>query len=103
MRQLAAMRVDGPPLPGAHVLWWKAEALRRIDRAQHVTKALDTGERVQIACGFGIAFALLGWLTVAAPHVWTEPSIVLPVLVGGALLGAAAAFITWGLREPSHG
>jgi hypothetical protein len=103
MRQLAATPVDGPPLPGAHVLWWKAEVSRRIDQAQHVTQPLNTGERVQIACAFGIAFALLGWLTVAAPHVWTEPLLALPVLVGGALLGAAAAFTAWDLRGPSHG
>ena len=103
MRQLATMPVDGPPPPGAHVLWWKAEVLRRIDQAQHVTKPLDTGERVQIACGFGIASALLGWLTVAAPHVWTEPSLALPVLVSGGFLVAAGAFIAWDIRQPSQG
>ena len=63
LRQLAATPVEGPPLPGPHVLWWKAEVSRRIDQAQHVTQPLNTGERVQIACGFGIAFALLGWLS----------------------------------------
>jgi hypothetical protein len=103
MRQLAATPFDAPPLPGAHVLWWKAQALRRLDRARQVTTPSDPGERVQIACGFAAAVALLAWLAVAAPHIWTVPSFALPILVSGGLLGAAAAFIAWDLRGPSHG
>ena len=89
MRRLVATDLDAAPLPDPQALWWKAQALRRVDRALRVRRPLNIGDRVQIVCGSFAAVGLLAWLTAAAPHLWKMPSFLATVILSGMLLGGA--------------
>lgn len=68
MARLAQVPAGGEmALPGAGVIWWKAQLLRRWEAERKVQAPLDVMEPVQIVA------ALAG---VAAVVVWAVPSIV---------------------------
>lgn len=56
-----------PSLPGADVLWWKAQLLRRWEAERKVQAPLDLMEPFQIAAALA---------AVAAVVVWALPSVV---------------------------
>ena len=61
MRSLAAERVaEHYRLPDAHMVWWKAELLRRWDAERKVATPLDVIEPLQWAAG-SAACLLLMW------------------------------------------
>ena len=89
MRELAATAVDDSPLPDAQVLWWKAQALRRLDQEREAEAPLDLGELVCMGGGIVAALGLLAWL-LRLPDVRTMPSFVAAVTLSIGLLGLAA-------------
>ena len=46
-------------LPDAQVIWWRAQALRRIDAQRRLTARLDLGEYIQVGCAAFAAMVLL--------------------------------------------
>lgn len=101
MRELAATPLAGPPLVDPQVLLWKAQASRRLDRQQQITRPLDTGERIQTVAGATASVALMVWLSATVP-LWTVPSFVVVILVSSVLLIAAGALMVWDVRQLSR-
>ena len=89
MRELAATAVDDSPLPDDQVLWWKAQALRRLDREREAEAPLDLGELICMGGGIVAALGLLAWL-LRLPDVHTMSSSVVAATLSVALLGLAA-------------
>src|SRR5688572_2663310 len=102
MQELAATPLAAPPLVDAQILLWKAQAWRRLDQQQQITRPLDTGERLQMVGGSVAAVALMVWLTAVVPQVWTVPSFILAILVSIVLLITAAALMVWNVRRVSE-
>ncbi len=90
VRALAAISLEGSPLPDAQVLWWKAQALRRRDRERAATAPLDVGEFILLGGGIVAALALFVWLLMM-PAVRALPSFVVAVTMSVALLCITAA------------
>lgn len=97
VRTLAETSRDDSPLPDAQVLWWKAQALRRLDQERAAMAPLDLGEFLFIGGGAVAALAFFVWLLMM-PAVRTLPSFVIAVTISVALLGLAAAVTIWETR-----
>jgi hypothetical protein len=94
VRALAATSLQDSPLPDAQVLWWKAQALRRLDRERAAMAPLDLGEFALIGGGIVAALALFAWL-LTMPEVRTSPSFVVAATMSVAILFFAAAATLW--------
>jgi hypothetical protein len=62
MRELAAVSIDGRPLPDPRQLWWKAELLRRWDAQRQAGAPIERAEPVQVSIGLAGVVVLLAWL-----------------------------------------
>ena len=97
MQQLAALPIDGPPLPDSAHIWLKAEMLRRWDaQRKAVVTPIEVGERIQMGMGVVGAAALLAWLwsrSNALEPSGVLPSLVTAMLIVGAVVLAAAVSI----------
>jgi hypothetical protein len=86
MQRLAQKPLQVREIAPAHVLWWKAQLLRRWQAERQVTLPLDVSEPLQVA------YALA---TAAVALLWVLPSVVatnaLPGLDLDRLLGLAVA------------
>lgn len=100
VRALAAMPADDSPLPDAQVLWWKGQAVRRLDRERALMAPLDLGESIIIGGGIVAALTLFGWLLMM-PEVRTLPSFMVAVATSAALLSIAAGVTFWGTARHS--
>ena len=58
LQALAKAEPDGV-LPDPQVIWWRAQALRRLDQQRRLAALLDVDERVQLGCGTLAAVLLL--------------------------------------------
>lgn len=94
VRALAAMSLEDVPLPDTQVLWWKAQALRRLDRERAAMAPLDLGEFVFIGVGIVAALAFFVWLLMM-PEVRRLPSFVIAAAISVAFLSIAAAVTLW--------
>jgi hypothetical protein len=65
MRTLAEIPIDGPPLPTAAYLRWRADTLRRWDAGQRAVAPMNVGEHVQVWVG------LIGAVFLLAP-LWRD-------------------------------
>lgn len=103
MEKLAAL----PPasgsaaLPSAEVLWWRAQALRRLDEQRRVSVKLEIGERIQAACLIVGNLALLGWLLGQASALGQLPAYVLAGAVCVPLVAIGAVLALWSERSGS--
>ena len=62
MQRLRAAPVDvSSSLPGADVLWLKAQLIRRWERQRRVHRPIDLMEPIEIAAGAAAAVLLLFW------------------------------------------
>jgi len=94
MRAFAASPVDCSTSLDPQILWWKAQALRRIDKERQALSAFDVVERIQIACVVAAALALTVWL-MRAPAFWSTVSIALVVGLCGVIVAAAVGLTAW--------
>jgi len=60
-RLAGATTLESPRLPGADVLWVKAQMLRRWDAERRAQAPLDLMEPIQVAAGLAAAVVLLVW------------------------------------------
>jgi hypothetical protein len=60
-RLAGAPTPESPTLPGADVLWLKAQMLRRWDAERRAEAPLDVMEPVQVVVGLAAAAVLLAW------------------------------------------
>jgi hypothetical protein len=69
MRELAAVPINGRPLPDARQLWWKAELLKRWDEQRQAVAPIERAEPVQVSIGLAGAIVLLAslWRQVPTP------------------------------------
>jgi len=67
MRDLAAVPIIERPLPDAHLLWWKAELLKRWDTQRQAVAPIEHAEPVHIGVGVAGAGVLLAWLWRSGP------------------------------------
>jgi hypothetical protein len=69
MQELAAIPIDGGPMPDARQLWWKAELLKRWDAQRQAVEPIERAEPVQVGIGLAGAVALLAslWRYMPAP------------------------------------
>jgi len=77
MQKLAALPSSPAPLPSPEVLWWQAQALRRLDEQRRLTAKLEVGERIQAGCLIVAALLLLAWMLSRMPGLWQLPAYVL--------------------------
>ena len=97
MHALAAPEPTGA-LPDARVLWWQAQALRRLDQQRRLAALLEVGERVQLGCGTLAAVLLMLYWIHAGPHLPSSPFILLAV-AGLALVAIAVGLAAWDARR----
>jgi hypothetical protein len=71
MGRLAQTAHDSDALPPAHVLWWKAQLLRRWEAERRATLPLDAVEPLQVLSGVASAALLLIWMLPVAFGVET--------------------------------
>jgi hypothetical protein len=92
MQTLAALPAASTPLPSPEVLWWQAQALRRLDEQRRVIAQLEVGELIQVGCLTVGAATLLAWTLDRMPGLWELPGY---VLIGTTcvLLGASLALL----------
>ena len=83
VRRMAALPLDGPPLPDAQVIWWKAMALRRFHVDARRSAAAD---QIQTGVACAAAIALLIYVFASGSAALLLPSLALPVASGVALL-----------------
>lgn len=57
----AQTSAQAPPMPGADVVWAKAQLIRRWDVDRRVQRPLETMQSVHIGLGFAAAVVLLVW------------------------------------------
>ncbi len=97
MRELAAVQ-PASAFPDARVIWWQAQALRRIDQQRRLATLLEVGEHIQVGCGAAAAVLLI-YLINAIPEtlspLFAPLAAVCVVLVGG----IAVALTIWGARR----
>ncbi len=98
MQGLAADPVTAPPLPDSQVLWWKGEALRRMDLDRRAGGVLDAGEYVSVAVGIAAALALLAWGAASAPAFRQSASFLLAGVATVGILGGSIGLMCWDLR-----
>lgn len=67
MKELAAVPVNGRPLPDATQLWFKAELLKRWDAERQAAAPIERAEPVQVGIGLAGAAVLLGLLWLSGP------------------------------------
>src|SRR5439155_14842546 len=67
MQALAALPINGRPLPDARQLWWKAELLRRWDAQRQAVAPIERAEPVQVGIGLAGTVVLLAWLWLYTP------------------------------------
>jgi hypothetical protein len=89
MMELAAVPVNGGPLPDARQLWWKAELLKRWDAQRQAVAPIERAEPVHVSIGLAGAVVLLVWLWQNAP-IPTTALIVATVLSLAVLVAVAA-------------
>jgi hypothetical protein len=78
MQKLAALpSSSSTTLPSPEVLWWQAQALRRLDEQRRLTAKLEIGERIQVGCLIVAALMLLAWMLNRMPGLWQLPAYVL--------------------------
>jgi hypothetical protein len=82
MTELAAIPLNGRPLPDARQLWWKAELLKRWDAQRQAVAPIERAEPVHVGIGVAGAFVLLVWLWQNAPL----PTTALTVATGLSLM-----------------
>jgi hypothetical protein len=99
MQKLGALPSSPTPLPNADVLWWQAQAQRRLDEQRQRTTQLEVGERIQAACLILGALALLAWMLSQVPGLGQLPAYVLGGTLGTLLVAIAAVFTLWGERS----
>jgi hypothetical protein len=89
MRELAAVPLNGGPLPDARQLWWKAELLKRWDEQRQAVAPIERAEPVQVGFGLAGAIVLLAslWRQVPAP----SNTLIFATIVSLAVLVAVAA------------
>lgn len=95
MHALTALPCSSAPLPDAQVLWWQAQALRRLDEQRRLTAQLEIGERIQAACLTAGMLALFGWMLARMPGVWQLPSLIVAGAMCAALVALAAVMAPW--------
>ena len=84
IQRVAALPLDGPPLPDPQVLWWKAQALRRFDAAARPDAAAD---HIQTGVAFVAAVALLIYLFAGGSGLLLRlPAVTLPLVLSIVLL-----------------
>jgi hypothetical protein len=98
MQQLASVPLDGEPLPDAQVLWWKAQALRRVDAELRITRPMDIAEYLHVGIGFGATVAFLVQLLGQASDALTSPVTVASITTCVLIL-AASALLTLRSRQ----
>ena len=96
VRRMAARPLDGPPLPDAQVVWWKARTLRRFDADARRSAAVDQIE-TGVACA--AAVALLVYLFASGGSAVLPPSLVLPVASSIVLLVMGVAIVSRSTRR----
>jgi hypothetical protein len=82
------------PIDPAHaeVIWWRAQALRRIDQQRRLTARLELGEYIQLGCAaLAAMILLLHWLE-AMPQVFSSGALAAACI---ALVGGALALTIW--------
>jgi len=67
MQALAALPINGRPLPDARQLWWKAELLKRWDAQRQTVAPIERAEPLQVGIGLAGAVVLLAWLWRSVP------------------------------------
>jgi hypothetical protein len=89
MTELAAIPLNGGPLPDARQLWWKAELLKRWDAQRQAVEPIERAEPVHVGIGLAGAGVLLVWLWQNAP-IPTTALIAATVLSLTVLVAVAA-------------
>ena len=79
---------DSVNLPDPQLLWWKAQALRRLDAERETAAAFDKVETLQITGSIAAAVLLVVALLFAAPG---NGLLVIVALVGVATIAACLA------------
>jgi hypothetical protein len=90
MQKLAALPSCPAPLPSSEVLWWQAQALRRLDEQRRLTAKLEVGERIQAGCLIAGVLMLLAWMLSRMPGLWQLPAYVLGGTAGTLLMAIVA-------------
>ena len=67
MQALAALPINGRPLPDARQLWWKAELPKRWDAQRQTVAPIERAEPLQVGIGLAGAVVLLAWLWRSVP------------------------------------
>jgi hypothetical protein len=98
MRHLAASPLEGPPLPDAQRVLWRAAAWDGVHQRQRVTRPLDVGDFLAMSGASVSAVILLGWITGITPQIWASPLFVFVTLVSVALMTAAAMVYVGAIR-----
>jgi hypothetical protein len=102
MQKLEALPPASTPLPSAEVLWWQAQALRRLDEQRRLTAKLEVGERIQAGCVIAGALALLAWMLSQVPQLWQQPAFVFASSVCSVMVLSAAVLVLWDERSGNN-
>jgi hypothetical protein len=89
MMELAAIPMNGGPLPDARSLWWKAELLKRWDAQRQAVAPIERAEPVHVSIGLTGAIILLVWLWQSAPIPTT--ALIFATVLSLTVLAAVAA------------
>jgi hypothetical protein len=101
MQQLAELPEDSVTLLDPQRLWWKAQALRRIDAANRAVAAFDRIETMQIVGSVAAALLLFVSLMLI-PGLWNAPSLFLTAVGGGVLVSCVVLLHLWSSRGPRN-
>jgi hypothetical protein len=96
MQNLAAAPPAGS-LPDAEVIWWQAQALRRLDQQRRLAALLDLGDYAQLGGGALAALLLLLQAINAIPVL--SPAFTLLGAGCVALAGIAVVLTIWDVRR----
>jgi hypothetical protein len=93
--------IDNSALPDLQLLWWKAQALRRLDADNRAHATLERGEGIQVAFSIFAAIALFAVMLVV-PSLWAASSLtkssVLVAVSAAAFVGVGVLLATWRSR-----
>jgi hypothetical protein len=95
MRRLGTMPVEAPEVVDPQVLWWKAQALRRLD----AERPYETADYIQVGAAFVAAIVLLGILLGSTPQTWDSPSLAVPTASSMVLLTVGVILAGLNLRR----
>jgi len=98
MRHLASSPLEGPPLPDAQLVLWRAHAWDCAHRLQRVTRPLEVGGLLVMGVALVSAVLLLAWITGVAPQLWASRLFVFVTLGSVALMSAAAMLHVGAIR-----